>query len=107
MEMVGLRERTALTRIEAGEIRDTADVGWFEAVFGRRRKRRDPVEEERMAVDEWAESESAFQNAGYLFNRRRNQTNAAADVLSLGSHTGNNLIYPFISLNTSDTASFS
>lgn len=71
MEMVGLRERTALTRIEAGEIRDTADVGWFEAVFGRRRKRRDPVEEERMAVDEWAESESAFQNAGYLQSKKK------------------------------------
>jgi hypothetical protein len=56
MEMVGLRERTGLTRDKFVEWRDTADVGWVEALFGRKKRRKDPVEEERNAADEWAES---------------------------------------------------
>lgn len=57
MEMVGLRERTALTQSEADEMRDTADVTWIETLFGRKRRRRDPAAEEKAAVDEWVESE--------------------------------------------------
>ena len=56
MEMVGLRERTALTLREVGEIRDTADVGWNEALFGRKRRRKVSEEEDQKAVDEWASS---------------------------------------------------
>ena len=57
LEMVGLRERTELTSGNEGTFGETADVGWGEALFGKRRKL-DPEEEQRRAVAEWTESES-------------------------------------------------
>lgn len=58
LEMVGLRGRTELTSGNEGTLGETADVGWGEALFGKRRKL-DPEEEQRRAVAEWTESESS------------------------------------------------
>ena len=58
MEMVGLRERTALTEGLAGAMERTKDVSWGEALLGRKAK---PLEgEEAIDMDkemDWAESE--------------------------------------------------
>ena len=54
LEMVGLRDRTILTKDEMSGLRESADVGWREALFGRR-KRKDEVEEKR-EIDEWVNS---------------------------------------------------
>ena len=58
MEMVGLREKTRLTQEEAEKMGSTADVGWRETLLGRKKRRRDAAEEDKRAVQEWAESES-------------------------------------------------
>jgi hypothetical protein len=62
LEMVGLRERTALTSVEGGELSDAADVGWREALFGRKLKRDkakgSDKEEEEKAVQEWVDGRS-------------------------------------------------
>ena len=57
LEMVGLREKTRLTLEEAEKMELTGDVGWKETLFGRKKRRRDPAEEEKRDVQEWAESE--------------------------------------------------
>ncbi|CAD6578389.1 MAG: hypothetical protein TREMPRED_002168 [Tremellales sp. Tagirdzhanova-0007] len=55
MEMVGLREKTRLTQEEAEKMGSTADVGWRETLLGRKKRRRDAAEEDKRAVQEWAE----------------------------------------------------
>lgn len=60
MEMVGLRERTALTEGLKGAMDRTKDVTWGEALLGRKAK---PVEGEEAVDDnkevDWAEGEWA------------------------------------------------
>jgi hypothetical protein len=55
--MVGLRERTALTKQDEESLADTADVDWKEALFGKkfRRVKGNEEEEERKAIQEWAQ----------------------------------------------------
>jgi hypothetical protein len=66
LEMVGLRERTVLTRHVEDELA-IADVGWWEVIFGKKRQR-NVEEEEKKAIDEWAQSR--FQGlSAYLANR--------------------------------------
>ncbi|WWD17366.1 hypothetical protein CI109_101807 [Kwoniella shandongensis] len=59
LEMVGLRERTALTRTVDDELRDTADVRWYEVLFGKKRSVSLSAEEDRekeeKAIEEWAQ----------------------------------------------------
>lgn len=56
LEMVGLRERR-LTTEEEGEVSEGGDVGWMEAIFGRKKRRKE--DEDERAVEEWAKGESA------------------------------------------------
>ncbi|WVR07008.1 hypothetical protein IAU60_004047 [Kwoniella sp. DSM 27419] len=58
LEMVGLRERTALTREVEGEMDDTADVGWAEVLFGKKRKvedGKDDQERDEKTLEEWVQ----------------------------------------------------
>ncbi|KAK8864336.1 hypothetical protein IAR55_001583 [Kwoniella newhampshirensis] len=59
LEMVGLRERTALTRGMDGELRDTADVKWLEVLFGKKRSvtvsAEEDKEKEEKTIEEWAQ----------------------------------------------------
>ncbi|WVF71425.1 hypothetical protein IAT40_006229 [Kwoniella sp. CBS 6097] len=53
LEMVGLRERTDLTKDLDEEMRDTADVGWVEVLFGKKRVKVDDKEEK--TLEEWVQ----------------------------------------------------
>ncbi|OCF42930.1 hypothetical protein I317_03281 [Kwoniella heveanensis CBS 569] len=56
LEMVGLRERTDLTKDLDGEMRDTADVGWVEVLFGKKRVKVDENDDkEEKTLDEWVQ----------------------------------------------------
>ncbi len=76
LEMVGLRERTILSSgISSGdgqgidindgnvrvgeEFKELRDVGWFEVIFGQKR-RKSAEEEERQAQEEWTKGELAY-----------------------------------------------
>ncbi|WVQ99370.1 hypothetical protein IAU59_006503 [Kwoniella sp. CBS 9459] len=58
LEMVGLRERTDLTKDLDGELSDTADVGWAEVLFGKKRVKSDDIEDkdkEEKSLEEWVQ----------------------------------------------------
>ena len=57
LEAVGLRERTSLTKEDESEMLKARDVGWGEALFGRKDSSKRESESE-VTADEWAQSES-------------------------------------------------